>query len=351
MFRFIKNLYINARLKHYKYVHILNNDKFCKPFVDFINRSFSPDEHIFLCKKRHNNIISPFPDSKNVIKINKIRGIKLELPNLQKLIFHSLFDGEAINLLYKKPQLLQKSYWMIWGGDLYNAPRNEKNDFVRRNIKAVITDVDGDEKVAAQIYGSKHQIFNAGYTFPLTLEMLDAASKEKHNYLQIQINNSCDKSTLDMLEILSRFKDNNLRITTVLSYGNMQYKDEIIAKGKHIFGARFSYLDCLISDWDYARYLAQNDILILNQDRQQGLGNSMATLVLGGKVFIKSSVTTFHHFNNMGVRIFDTLDIKTMTFDELKDYPAAIKKTNMSKSRIFFHDNYLKEKWAKVFKG
>ena len=38
----------------------------------------------------------------------------------------------------------------------------------------------------------------------------------KHDGLRIQINNSCDESTLEMLEILSKFKDENITITYII---------------------------------------------------------------------------------------------------------------------------------------
>ena len=37
-----------------KYVHLIHNDKFAKPFVDFLNRNFPPEEHLVLCKRMLN---------------------------------------------------------------------------------------------------------------------------------------------------------------------------------------------------------------------------------------------------------------------------------------------------------
>ena len=49
--------------------------------------------------------------------------------------------------------------------------------------------------------------------------------------------------------------------------------------------------------------------------------------------------------------MFDTLDIKNMSFEELTEYGDTLKENNMKNVRFFFDYEYLKEKWEKVFMG
>lgn len=346
----IKNYFyskkLNKRISQYKYVHIMFNDKFNKPFVDFINRNFDKKEHVVLCKRWFDE--HPFPTGENVIEIKNLKGVDFNCN--EKLICHSLFDLELVDYLYRHQNILKnKAYWMIWGGDLYNAPCDKKNDFVRANFKGYISDTDGDCEVATKTYGSNPETYDAGYTFPITKEMLDSTHRIEHDYIQIQINNSADKTTLEMLDILSKFKDENIKIATILSYGQLEFKEEIIRKGKEIFGVKFEYLDKYLTPSEYAQFLAQNDILILNQNRQQGIGNCFSNLTLGSKVFIKSEITTYNHFNSKGIKVFDTNEIKNMTFEDFISYTEEIKQTNMQKALMFFDDTYLKELWKEVF--
>lgn len=350
IYRKIKLYFINSRynkiIKQYKYVHIMFNDKFNKPFVDFLNTSFNQNEHIILCKRVFNN--QPFPVGANVLEIKSLAF--LNFSKNKKIICHSLFDNELVKYLYRhKSVLRKKAYWMIWGGDLYEAQRDKKNDFVRKNFKGYISDTDGDCSVAKLKYDSNPLTFNAGYTFPITKEMLNLTKKEVHDYLQIQINNSCDESTIEMLKILSKYKDENIRITTILSYGSLDFKDSIIQIGKKYFGSKFSYLDKYLSPKDYAQFLAQNDILILNQNRQQGLGNCFSNLALGSKVYIKKEITTFNHFNSRGMVVFDTNEIKNMDYFTFSNYNGDLKLSNMKLASIFFDMPYLKKLWEEVF--
>lgn len=347
----IKIFKINNRIKKYKFVHIMFNDKFNKPFVDFLNRSFNPKEHLVLCKCFFNEF--PFPEGENVVEIKSLKGLKFD--SVEKIICHSLFDIELVDYLYNHREILKnKAYWVIWGGDLYGAPRDEKNNYVRRNFKGYISDVDGDCEIALKQYGSNPKTYNAGYTFPITKEMISNAKQVVAQYktetpVIIQINNSCDDSTLAILDDLSRFKDENIKITTILSYGKLEYKEQIIQKGKEIFGNKFNYLDKILSPGEYAIHLANVDILILNQNRQQGLGNSMVALNMGAKLFIRSEITTFTHLNSKGCKVFDTNKIKDMTFDEFICLDEATKKLNEKNSEKFFSDLYLKSLWYSIF--
>lgn len=326
-----------------KYVHIMNNDKFNKPFVDFLNSYFNPKEHLVLCIREFDNF--PFPEGDNVVEINSLKEVNLYHDNIQKIVFHSLIGG-TVKYLYANPNILkEKAYWGIWGADLYNAERDKIHDYVRSNFRGYLTGADRYYLL------KKYQIANpcfyyAEYIFPISIKMLQKAKKQPKNYILIQLNNSCDKSTLEMLDCLSKFKDENIKIKTILSYGDLKYKDEIIQKGISLFGDKFEYIDVYMPPQEYTDCLAQNDILILNQDRQQGVGNLTASLYFGAKIFIKKDVSTSIDMKNSGFIIFDSENIKDMSFDEF-----TVKNYQQKDIAFFFDLNHKKEVWDKIFKA
>lgn len=331
------------QLESCKYVHIMNNDKFNKPFVDFLNRHFDPGEHLVLCKREFDNL--PFPEGDNVVEIKSLDEVDLNKKNIKKIISHSLIGG-AVNYFYKHKRLLKKKiYWGIWGMDLYQAPRNKKNDYVRKNFCGYITGFDRD--YACKKYNLNPQKFYKMFAiFPVSTDMLDNVPKVKKNYFRIQINNSCDKMTLDMLGVLAKFKDENVKVTTILSYGQLDFKAQIIELGKNIFGDKFEYVENYMSPVGFANYLAQNDALILNQNRQQGVGNTVASLYLGNKVFIRKDVSTNRYFNEEGIKIYNSEDIENMTFAEFCRYDE--KAANQQNVKKYFDESYLAELWKKI---
>ena len=333
---------INSRIKSYKYIHLMFNDKFNKPFVDFLNENFDKSEHLILCKRL---LEFPFPQGENVIEIKSLKNLDFTDKNVQKIICHSLFDEELIDYLYDNKNILhEKAYWGIWGGDLYNAKRDEKNDYVRKNFKGYIGDT--KQNVLRETYGVSKNNHNAWYTFPISIDMLNQVIKNDCEYKRLQINNSCDESTLNMLDKLSIFKNENIKITTILSYGQMKFKDEIIKKGKEIFGDKFEYLEKFMPPEDYTQYLAQNDVLILNQDRQQGFGNIIASLYLGCKVYMNSYATSYEYLEEQGIKIYDSQKIEDNLALLLQNDK---KEDNKLKVKKFFDNTGLKNAWQVIF--
>ena len=266
------NKKLNSEIKKYKYLHLMFNEKFNKPYVDFLNKNFNKKEHIVLCKRTCKQY--PFPEGENVFEIAALKGLNFE--TAEKVFLHSLFDGEVVDYMFEHQDILkEKSYWIIWGGDLYNAPEDEKNNFIRKNVKGYIALVKDDAFIAKERYGSNPELFNTPYIDPMGPYIMKTAENiRKPDFIKIQINNSCDKTTLDMLEILSKFKDENIKITTPLSYGDMKYKDEIIQKGREIFGEKFEYLDKMMKPEDYVKHLSKNVNFVDQYDQKSPCSTS-----------------------------------------------------------------------------
>ena len=333
----------NRALRRYKYVHLMYNEKFNKPFVDFLNKHFDEKEHLILCKR---SFEYPFPDGSNVIEMIDYVGLDFSHANIEKIICHSLFDVELVDLFYSNRKLLNKSYWFMWGGDLYDAKRDEKNDFVRKHFKGYHSDL--DKEYALQTYGMEGKFYRSFYIFPLSREMLDNTVKKQTDCVTIQINNSSDKSTLEMLDILAKFKHENIKIRTILSYSLTQYNEQIIAKGREIFGDKFEFLNKYLAPQEYAQHLAQNDILVLNQGHQEGFGNTIASLYLGVKVFIRRESSVYGYLNNDGCHIDDSMNIVNLSFDEFisNPYSSANKKETREK---YYNEDYLAKLYRDFF--
>lgn len=342
---FIQNQKMKHRLRTCQFVHMMFNDKFCAPFVDFLNRNFNPDEHLVICKrwfKEH-----PFPHGSNVIEVKNLKHVDFSHKNIKKVICHSLFDGELVQYLYDHPDILKKkAYWVMWGGDLYEAPRDKVNDFVRKNFRGYLGT--GDEIYAAQKYKIKSGTFyDVMYNFPVNVAILDQTKSESHDFIKIQINNSSDKSTLEMLDVLSKFRSEKLKVTTVISYGKKEYNEQIISKGRKLFGNNFEYIDTLMTPECYADHLAKNDILVLYQNRQQGFGNTLASLCLGKKVFIKSNIGVYSWLNKQNIHVYDSNTISSLSFDEFISYDD--KAGTVSNVKSIFCERTMARMWEKCF--
>lgn len=326
----------------YKYVHLMFNDKFTKSVVDFLNKHFNPQDHLFLCKRFFKDFA--FPVGPNVMEIQSLRQIKWEELTIEKIFCHSLFDNEVIDFLYENKKFLKKAVWIMWGGDFYSYPEDEKNIYVRQNFAQYVTNY-GKEEISAKLQ-TDITPYKLRYNFPVNKELLDTCKPHKRDSTVIQINNSADKSTLEVLEWLSKFAHENIVVKTVLSYGQMQYQEPVVILGKKNFGSKFEYLDKILSPKYYTNYLAENDILIFNQDRSQGVGNTIASLYLGKKIFIRQEISTATRLENEGFFIYDTNSIKDLSFEEFIANPHS--EQNKISARKCFDEDLIKSQWQVI---
>ncbi len=334
---------------HAPCVHICHNDKFIAPFVDFLNRNFPASEHLIVCTRSSPEF--PFPQGDNVIEVSSLSEISIDLARTDKIIFHSLFNGK-VKFLNKNKHYLKKSHWVIWGGDLYSAKRDRKNDYVRRHFANYLAIPTGDIEVLEQRYhidvSDKYQIVQYVSIIPLVTLDEVYALREQHNSINIQINNSCCSTTLEVLRDLAPHREENIHIYTILSYGELQYKEEIIRLGQQLFGEKFHYLDQFLSPADYAQHLATLDIMIMAQDRQQGIGNLMITSYYGCKMYIKSEISTYQMMAT-DLSIFDTNSIKTLSFEDFIYQDPVQQQRNRERGKLYFDEQQISSYWKQVF--
>lgn len=120
-----------------------------------------------------------------------------------------------------------------------------------------------------------------------------------------------------MLQILERYKTEDIRICAPLSYGDPQHALKVVEAGKAIFGNKFVALTNLMPVDAYLIFLTQIDIAIFNHRRQQAMGNTITLLGLGKKVFMRAGTTHSNFLNAIGVKVFDTgeFSLESISFE------------------------------------
>ena len=338
---------IEPNVKNYKYVHLMNNGIHSVNIINFINKYFDNNEHCFI-----------FPCIMFYKTQVKLKGIKnvfycsldsIDVNVTDKIIIHGLFDTNLVKALCKHKNLISKTYWFIWGGDLYSAPNSQMDNYVRTNVAGILTSF--DKEVYEEKYGRCNSYFDVTYPHDITADTVNQDLKEE-GITHIQINNSADVTTLEMLDILSKFKDENIKISTILSYVSAGQKDfslKIMKKGFEIFGSKFSPIIEFMPKEEYANYLATVDIYISNQDRQQGNGNTTFIYSLGGKIFLKNNTTVYKKYNSLGIKIFDACEIPDMSFEEFCYFDEKEKQKSILLLKERMKDETKVKQWREFF--
>ncbi len=359
-------------------LHIFNNSVYTGPFIDFVNRNFDQCDHIFFMAKSSgkyrlpevknllNHAVSE-NSSRNKILVSLIKtrtyiGLYIQCMKADKIIIHALFDTSIIKFFYFNKYFLKKSYWAIWGADLYDLKKskdqkkNQKKERMKaaviRRLKGVMG-VPGDRKIAKEKYDCKADEFDLMYVNALRNDYLNANKHSAKAGISVQIGNSADPTNnhIEIIEKLAKFKDENITIYVPLSYGDLGNASKVKTVGEKIFGSKFIALTEYMTPEKYSEYLSGIDILIFNHKRQQGLGNIYPMIYTGKKVFIREDTSSWDYFKNcLDIKMFNTLDLERLSYSEFITYDSIHRENNIKRAcETAYSESYLKRLWEKVF--
>ena len=341
--RFSQNIgYIN-----YEIVHILHATGFAVKLVEFLNSFVDRKKHLFIFKSGP-TLYFATTKAENIIEGN-LNTLKIDLRKTKKIIVHSLLFPADINYFYNNPQLLKITYWSIFGGDLYNCSNNYKANYVKSNVKAIITVF--DEQEYNKQFGEK-LCFKIIYPDNCLSNIEMKKKKIKGECINILANHCADPSTIDILNNLYKFKDENIKITTIVSYGTVNKKNrkkDIIKLGYKLFKDKFNPITKWLSIEDYSKLMEQQDIIILGMQRQQGIGNLRLCTVSGAKAFLNAKNPIYSSLKEIGLSIYNANIIPDMSFDSFINYDDNRRLINRN---IFIErakPEYIQGLWNKVF--
>ena len=119
-------------------------------------------------------------------------------------------------------------------------------------------------------------------------------------------------------------------------------------EGKQIFQDKFEPIKQWMNSRQYADFLSTVDIYISGQNWQRGLGNMSALMIMGKKIFMKSNVSTYSQFQNMGVKVFNTDSIENMSFEEFINYDKTYIQQNRTIMSQRASEKYQIQLWKAV---
>lgn len=353
--------------KHYKTVHIIKNDKFINDYYKFINDHFSSKDHLFIYVVGESENKFSIPNADNVININnQHKGIlktfrlsKILKPycdNAGKIIFHGFYAKDIVRFLFLNQYLLVKSYWVMWGVDLYNHSLKHVSFksfftcFLAKKLKGrfigYITYIPGDYELAKKSYdvaGKYHECI----MYPSNLYKELILPNISRNEITVMVGNSADPTNNheEILNKLVKLEDQNFKIICPLSYGNKEYANMIILLGNEMFGQRFQALtDFMVFD-EYLKLLAEVDIAIFAHKRQQAMGNTITLLGLGKKVYMRNDVTPFSLFKQLNIEVFDIEDL------DLEPISSDLSDKNIENIKSYFSEENLVKQLHHIFEG
>lgn len=363
----------------YKIVHYLFRDVFTSGYIDFMVDVMKEYQHVFIMKRtpkvfKHgikSDKATTFlfnPAAKIIFidedcEIIENSDISKEIYSCDQLIISGLFDDLSYFLQYPE-EIWEKTYLHFWGGDFYcyrkdnMADASEKRFKDKQNIleaiqrcKAVLNVLDTDYEKMVSVLNIEKLHFEA----PMPEQTNDIIDVEKYKSfvgknkkIKIIIGNSAasDNCHIEIFEKLSWLASEECEIVCPLSYGELAYRECVMAEGQRLFGDKIRFLTEYMDLESYIKLLAGCDIGIYNNNRQQGFKNITTMLALGKKVFLRNGTATWNKLQSLGIKLFSIENIIENDMNCFSSLDSSVAANNRMIIQNFLHS--YRGKWEYV---
>lgn len=358
-----------------KILHIFPRSVFFRYYLNFLSKYYDTSEHIILTNSEdmhlNKTVHSECKDNFTLIEIPSLKKISLKNLKTQFLIWTTLSKADLVIchsfssqiLFMLNPLILQKTVWVIWGYDLYDYRTKDMLSLMGKIVfalkKSIVRHIPyvvartPDFKLLQKWYGSKaeHLIVEPFYTSgecdtaPLHIRENTASP------LKITLGNSATETNrhLAALDILSKFKNENLQIYISLSYGDSEYAKTVATKAKEIFGDKVIILDQFMLPDEYNKHLSEMDIGIFNHNRQQALGNISYLLASGAKIYLNNDSPLWEIYDEMKFHIHSINTIQDLSYHEFAYLDKEELTENSKMAKEIYSEKHGVECWTSVF--
>ena len=269
---------------------------------------------------------------------------------------HGLSGGWFTAILALTPWALSRTYWLIWGADLYryrkrndsltNAIHEQIRRFVIRRIGHLVTYVKGDLELARRWYGATGDAHDC-LLYPGNTSNVESLVVSSVEPLVIQVGNSADPENQheEIFQLLALASE-EFQVLTPLAYGDSDSRDNVVALGTALFGGRYTAQTELMSFDEYSRRLETVDVAVFNHRRQQAMGNTIALLGMGKRVHIRRETTQWQLLREAGIEVSAIED--GLVLSRLSAGESA---QNMACIANFFSMKRLRGQWENILHG
>lgn len=277
-----------------------------------------------------------------------------------RLIYHSGPDICGIIryitdlwLIIFRKRVVRDSSFISWGSDCFTKRTSIKQrikafimNVLFDNLKNIVTLSTDDQKETAQTYPHANVIL-ASYYSSKKMVLLDKILTPKFHVMVSHSGWPHNKHQRSF-ELLQRFAG-KIQVSCPLCYGNAEYIDTVIKKGKEIFGNDFYYFKDLKTREEYSDFMRSVDAYVTSAEIQTGLGAVSFAIESGVKIFTKGNVYNF--LRSYDYKIYNTDDISNLScqdFLEPMEKVDCIHNININ-NEINKTDGDLYNRWVRIF--
>ena len=337
-------------MERIKVTHIFlgGGEQWCSNLVQMFGGNFTPEnnyfEHTFVCTK------NDFPTNDLVIKDSNIElgKIKNNISFLYKyaekadyiFLYNNLLS--VIDRAFIKKSILNKIVWLSFGSDLnveheggWNGnniisklfhllilPLIEKKSRKKMSKIHCICSADLFNGYSIRKDYGNVKIYPFGFCRDTPLET-STASSTNNNSTRFLVGHHGYPGVnhIKVLDLLSRFKEENIEIVLPLSYGDPNYIKNVSEYATKVFGSKAIIMNKKMNYTEYEKLIASIDVAIFDTKKLIAQDNINLLLKYGKKIYTPRDGKIYEKTMLCTSQLNDIKDIKTCSFDELKSKP------------------------------
>lgn len=339
-------------------LHLMHDEKFCDNTIKNFEK-VNPGNNKYLVFKADKDkgvfrfISHPELTDEFFYERKSLNDYVTATPEIKGIIAHSISSLFATAILALNQKV--KLYWVVWGYDMYTLPkiqpglyapstlsyltgkkrwlslnwtlnkskplrflfytlRGKKNvwdllESAQSEVDYFVTYIREDYELYKDKYPqTKCEFFDAAF-FNLNQYVGEAFMDKKIAGKNILIgnSNSPESNHLDVIQFLKNVPlEHEAKVYIPLSYGeNKGYKEAVIQSAEQLWGPRSFPLLGFMPQQEYVELLLTCGVGIFYHHRQQAMGNIIAMLWLGARVYMAGVNPAFRYFKRMGIHVFD----------------------------------------------
>ena len=334
-------------------LHIATDEKFINNANWLFEKSFPDKNQFYILVPEKDSVLIHVKEGKNITKISQdtksLKKLSSTVTTESTVVIHGLFYHSSVFVNSLNTGV--KVIWMLYGKEYHENPKfkiqatlygnKTKNHFrlnsfsnnISRFVKYYTRDLfylytkstlgpfkemyNASKKVnfigilyreefdeIAEVLENEDVNFLKFSYYPIEKMVNDINAKVKGHNILLGNSSNMTGNHLDALDILKSKGIGERKIICPLSYGDPKCAVLIGKYGVKLFNDNFVPLIDFMPLHEYNSYLEQCGIVIMNNYRQQAVGNIMTMLWMGAKVFLDKRNTTYTYLKRINVHIF-----------------------------------------------
>ena len=329
-------------------LHVMIMEKFMPSFLDFMMANFDVSQHrfVFITSPKYQFGLQPHHPVEFLYRDEDFVTLASYFDTANKIILHGLWRDKVNDLLVKNKCWLDKSFWVMWGGDFYyhNKYKSSHVEVIKR-VGHLITFMKEDFEWVRFNYQATGQYMEC-FAYPSNIFNVASYIKETRvSCGNVMVGHSGveDNIHVEIFDLLRERLPRNINVWCPLSYPLMNgYITNVINVGSQMFGERFTPLVSWMSKHQYDHFLDSIDVAIFPSWRQHAMGNIINLLGRGIHVYLNDQTTSWQFLNRLGLHVDSYTQINGLSANNPNQ-------SNIEVVRHIFSEQRLINDWQAVF--